>query len=416
MSQNLDDFKTALRKDDAPAAAEILAANPDIKARLNDRSGDFGSPVLCNVRSRAMFDVLHSAGADLNSKSDWWAGGFGFLHTAEPDLALYAIERGAAVDAHAAARLGLFEKLKEIVSANPKVVHERGGDGQSPLHFASTVEIAAYLLDHGADIDMRDLDHQSTAAQWNIKSHPDVARYLVSKGCAADIMMASALGDTDLVHSLLDRDPESIRMRVSNEWFPMVGGGSIYQWELGWYVSAHQVAKAFGHPNVFDLLMERSPRDVKVLAACWLGDEKLLDSLLKHGFPAFSAADQRHTAHAARNDEYDPLRLLLKAGLPVTSTGQHNMTSLHWAAWHGNARAVEAILTFGPDLERRDNEFNCTPLGAAIDGSENSWHPGRGDFGRVVEALLGAGAKPPAKLGGTEAVREVLRRHGVTSS
>jgi len=53
---------------------------------------------------------------------------------------------GAVVDVHAAARLGMFEKLQQLVSSDPNLVHARGGDGQTPLHFASTVEIAAYLL------------------------------------------------------------------------------------------------------------------------------------------------------------------------------------------------------------------------------------------------------------------------------
>ena len=55
---------------------------------------------------------------------------------------MYAIERGAVVDVHAAARLGLVERLRQLISGTPALVHERGGDGQTPLHFASTVEIA----------------------------------------------------------------------------------------------------------------------------------------------------------------------------------------------------------------------------------------------------------------------------------
>ncbi len=38
----------------------------------------------------------------------------------------------------------------------------------------------------------------------------DVARYLVSLGCRTDILMASALGDIDLMLKRLDNDPECI--------------------------------------------------------------------------------------------------------------------------------------------------------------------------------------------------------------
>ncbi len=72
------------------------------------------------------------------------------------------------------------------------MVHARGGDGQTPLHFASTVEIAEFLLAHGADMDALDVDHESTPAQYmlrveHVRHYPrdrqDVARYLVSRGC-----------------------------------------------------------------------------------------------------------------------------------------------------------------------------------------------------------------------------------------
>ena len=56
------------------------------------------------------------------------------------------------------------------MAADPQLVHARGGDGQTPLHFASTVEIAEYLLDQGADIDARDVDHVSTPAQYMVKA------------------------------------------------------------------------------------------------------------------------------------------------------------------------------------------------------------------------------------------------------
>ena len=75
------------------------------------------------------------------------------------------------------------------------MVNARGGDGQTPLHFASTVDIAAYLLDQGADIDARDVDHESTPAQYMIDDRQEIARYLIQRGCKTDILMAAALGD-----------------------------------------------------------------------------------------------------------------------------------------------------------------------------------------------------------------------------
>ena len=144
----IDQIKKAFRADDAARVRALLDDRPELKARINEPLGPFDSPAIANARSRAMLDVLIDAGADLNAKSRWWAGGFGLLHQCSPELATYAIERGAVVDVHAAARLGMIERVREWISLDPESVHARGGDGQTPLHFAGTVEVAAFLLDH----------------------------------------------------------------------------------------------------------------------------------------------------------------------------------------------------------------------------------------------------------------------------
>jgi ankyrin repeat protein len=412
-------LKKAFHANDAALFRKLLERHPEFKAMINEPVGPFDSPVITNARTREMLDVLLEAGADINAKSRWWAGGFGLLHNAEPDLAAYAIQRGAVVDAHAAARLGMLDKLKELVSANPGVVHERGGDGQTPLHFASTVEIAVYLLDHGADVDARDLDHESTPAQWMLRDRQEVARFLVQRGCRTDILMAAALGDAALVRKHLDADPSCIHVRVTDDYFPMINpksGGTIYQWTLGWYVSPHDVAKQFGHEEIFRFLMERSPADVKLIAACWNGDDSAVKDLLKQN-PKFisklSDAYRRHVAHAARNNNLAAVRIMLAAGLPADALGQHRATPLHWAAFHGNAEMTCEILRYSPPLEITDADFNGTPLRWAIYGSEHGWYCQIGDFAGTVEALLKAGAKLPETVEGTEPVREVLRRFGV---
>jgi len=410
---------TAFRNDDAAELQQLLERHPVLKLWINEPHADFDSPLIVQVRSQAMLDVLLAAGADINARSKWWAGGFGLLDCAEPGLAAYAIQRGAIITVHAAARLGMLEKLRELIAAEPQLVHARGGDGQTPLHFASTIEIAEYLLDHGADIDARDVDHESTPTQYMLRRRPAIARYLIGRGSKTDILMATALGDNSLVRKHLEADPECIRMRVSDEYFPMIGssnGGTIYQWELGWYVSACQVAKAFGHSEILDLLMRHSPAEEKLLNACWFHDNEMVRALLaEHPNLADSLTDagRRQLAHAARNNDTLTAILLLDAGLPVNTFSQHHATPLHWAAWHGNAQLVRLILQHGPPLENADNDFKATPLGWAIHGSENGWDRQKGDYAATVEALLDAGARQPETVGGAEAVKTVFRRRAM---
>ena len=104
---------------------------------------------------------------------------------------------------------------------------------------------------------------------------------------------------------------------------------------------------------------------------------------------------------------------MLAAGLPVDAPGQHGATPLHWAAFHGNVEMAREILRYNPPLEFSDSDFDLTPLGWGIYGSEHGWYCRTGNYAATVETLLKAGAKIPEKqTGGTAAVREVLRRFG----
>src|SRR5262245_11090828 len=154
--ESLTALVAAVRGDNVEQVRRLLAAHPNLKARIDDAlpGFSFDSTALVTAVShhnREMIGVLLDAGANINVKSGWWAGGFGVLDSADAELVPYLIERGAVVDAHAAARLGMVEKLEALISADPAVAHARGGDGQTALHFASTVEVARVLLDRGAD-------------------------------------------------------------------------------------------------------------------------------------------------------------------------------------------------------------------------------------------------------------------------
>jgi hypothetical protein len=99
-----------------------------------------GHRLCCGPWKPQVVDVLLNAGADITARSNWWAGPFGVLYHSDTSLAPHLISRGATVDIHPAAEV---------------------------------------LLDHGAKIDARDLDHGGTPAQHLIRRRPEVARYLV---------------------------------------------------------------------------------------------------------------------------------------------------------------------------------------------------------------------------------------------
>jgi ankyrin repeat protein len=424
----------AIRSNDAARVVRVLDNHPELKTHLDEPLADYGggvTPLLAAVQysNPEAIDVLLRAGADIHTRSDLWSGGLSVLDECGENMADFLMERGALLDAHAAARLGRLSELQKLVAADPEVVGARGAHGQTPLHFASSVEIAGYLLEHGAAIDAPDLQHESTPAQHMLRvlqgrhyrrDRKDVARFLVSRGCRTDILMAAALGDLALVRRHLESDPQCIRTCVSEEYFPKRdprSGGTIYTWIFGPRRTAHLIARDFGHDEVFRLLMENTPEDLKLALACELGDEDAFRALMavRPGLPrALSEDDRRRLPDAAQNNNANAVRLMLAAGWPVDTPGEYRMTPLQWAAWHGNAQMVREILRYGPELERKDNEHGITALGGALHGSENGWHRETGDYAATLEALLNAGARAPKvteDLEASEPAREVLLRY-----
>jgi len=424
-------LREAVRNTNAARVRELVQQFPQLRSTLDAPlpGYGFGQNALCAAVQRSdrdTIDVLLQAGASISKRTEWWAGGFGVLDECDPSLVPFLTERGAVIDAHAAARLGMLVKLQELVAADPAVVHARGGDGQTPLHFASTVEVAGFLLSAGAAIDERDVDHESTPAQYMLRvdqkrhyphDRQDVARFLVARGCRTDLLMAAALGDLPLVRRHLDADPARIRMNVSEEWFPKQNpqaGGTIYIWTLGARRTAHTVAREFGHEDVYQLLMERTPEDLKLSLACELGDAAAFrDFLSRHPDAAknLTEAQQRKLPDAAQSNNTTAVQLMLTAGWPVDTPGEMGAAALHWAGFNGNAEMARVILQFHPTLELQSREYKSSALAWAIFGSGNGWRRETGDYAGTVRALLDAGAKAPLNsedLEPSDAVMEVL--------
>jgi ankyrin repeat protein len=425
-SDRAQQLAAAFDANDAGRVREILHENPELKGGLSEPhpGAAFGATPLMtavNRGDRAMAEVLLDAGADIDARSHWWAGGFGVLDV-QTELTAWLIERGATVDVHAAARLGMLERLRELVGADPALVHARGGDGQTPLHFASTVPVARYLLEQGADIDALDVDHESTPAQHMVHDRQHVARYLATCGCRTDPLMAAALGDIHMLLTHLDDDPAQIRMSVSDRWFPRHdsrAGGTIYIWTLGKHRTPHQVARDFGHRDIVRLLMDRSPDAVKVGEACEMGDMPAFTALLDarpNVAHTLTDDDRLRLVCAAENDNARAVRMMLAAGWPADARDSGGTTALHWAAWHGNVEMIRHLLRYHPPVEVRDTHFDGPPIGWAIYASKHGWHPESGDYAGAVNALLKAGARLPApveQLDASEAVLEALRPHAL---
>ena len=194
-------------------------------------------------------------------------------------------------------------------------------------------------------------------------------------------------------------------------------GGHIYQWTLGFHVSAFDVARKFGHGAVLDLLQARAGQRARFLDALWTGDLETADALLAEQPDLVRGADDdtwRHVADAARCNDTAAVRAMLARGFPVTARSQHGAMPLHWAAFHGNPEMTRDVLDHDPPLEARCRDYDGPPLGWAIHGAMGPW-PGvsTGRQADCVALLLDAGARCEKAVfpTGHDDIDAVLRRH-----
>jgi len=398
----LSKLERAIQADDVTGATALLAANGQLSELLETGGGCSGGRHLAAVRSARMADLILEHGVTTAMISGWWAPGFG-LEMFSPVVAEHLIGRGAALTAHAAAALGLVDRLRAMLDRQPELVHAKGGDGARPLHFSRNVEVARLLVERGAELDPRDDDHDSTPAQWRIGNAPDVTRFLVERGARTDIFMAAALNDPELAAKRVHEDPECTAYRIGNNCgpFPGIGfhgrGGTIYQWTLGFNQSPQEIAFHRGHRAMFEFLMNHTRPRQQLLVACMLADRERAKQIVARHPDLVGEFDDEDRALVAKscwetNLNREAVRLMLDLGFPVDEPEfSHGYRPLHNAAWCGDAELVKLLLERGHPIDQRDPTYRSTALGFALHSCLVARRHPEGDFPRVVGLLLDAG-------------------------
>ncbi len=337
-----EQFKIAVERNQADTVADLCRAHADLRECIDEPWFSFGTPAIVLAAGRgqiSLVDALLDAGSDVNVESDWQPGPYTALHHVtygaqhlDLRMAEHLIARGAVIDIHAAAGLGRLELVEELLEANPTLLHKRGPDGQMPLSVAGTIEVAKLLVDRGAEIDSRCIDHGSTPAQYCVRNRPEITRFLLSKGARPDIFMAAAIGESSLFKTLLEDNPARLHMRIDETTCAVESpseGGNIYFYTLGCQGTLLHVA-----------------------ARC---NQALLIEIL-------------HTA-----------------GIALDTRGDYDeCTALHIAAWEDTVASAQKLIDLGAALEIESGEnHRNTPLGwAIVAGSQH-----------VAKVLIDAGAE-----------------------
>lgn len=209
----LGQFIALVYAGDADGVDALLHEESRLRETLDDPHFHFGSTAIIIAKHNlALVDALLKHGADINAKSQWWAGDFSVLEGASARAAEQLIERGAIITAHAAAEQGWLDWLDDAYQSDRSTIHAHGGDGKTPLHYATDPAVMDWLLERGADLEARDIDHASTPLQWQLGAgNRSAARALAERGAQVDLFAAIMLGDLNLAQRALALHPQAIR-------------------------------------------------------------------------------------------------------------------------------------------------------------------------------------------------------------
>ena len=398
-------------------ADDLLDADkPHFPAWLWVRGGNFKVPLerpdasplyhVARFGFRAMVDHLISKRPeDLTVEGGCGIPLHASLHNGHADVALLLLGHCVDVDVrdfddrtplHMAADRGLLEVTRILIERGASI-NARDSSDRSPLHptfhnqsgtFDDTYfDVMRYLLEHGIDVGSQANTEHSTplhlASYWGGFK---VAQLLIDHG--ADINVRDKNGRTPL-HGAVDKLPDQA---------------------ADWYFNAIQFLLEHGADVVAQDHNDLTPLHVASQAS----GIKVVQPLLEHGADV-DALDNKHTTplhFASRAGNAAVASLLLQHGADVHSLDGKSSTPLHFALESGSADAARLLLEHGADVHALDNNHS-TPLHSInYDGSAGAARVLL-EHGAIVDARDNEGSTPlhvASQYGNAEVVRLLLEQ------
>jgi len=388
------DIRTAIVLGDAARVRTVLARDPGLATRPDDRTG---------------WMALHAACA-----SRW--------HRLDPARAGGLTE---------VARLLLDAGADPAVTAPPFARPDEPGRQWSPLLCAVAGEpnpaITRLLLDHGARPDdhvlyLAAFDAGHECLQLVLPYAPDITATTalsapISTGDITGVRLMLEAGadpnhllDAGLLGSSHEQSPPvpPLSAAIKLEAGPELAG-LLLEYGAATDVpgpdgrTPYQQAARTGQDQVAELLARHgastvlSPAD-EFLAACRRADRAAATAVLAATpdlAAQLSAEDHRILTDAADHGDTEAVGLMLDLGFPPGTRSEQDdgATALHRAAGAGSTSTVRLLLDRGADIEARDTTWDSTPLEWAMVGSGmRLGHDPHPDWPGTIGVLLDAGA------------------------
>lgn len=306
-----------------------------------------------------------------------------------------------------------------------RVLLEAGADpndGESRYHAAEHNHVASLevLAEFGCDFSSVDRAGGNTPlyflfgyAQPTAQMRAGV-RWLLEHGANPNVVsQANGVAETPLHRAVNHNwDAETVALLVKH--------GADVKVKTAYQRTAYELAVRGGREELARFLAQNgAATDVAetdaIMGACMRGDTAAARAIVERRpgvLEELGAHDRLIALMAAREGRAEALKAIAEVGLGVDVSGEWGERPLHWAAWYGWADAVKVLLEKEVELDVCDRRFGAPPSGWCAHGSENCGNP-KGEYARVMEMLIDAGAQVAPDTNGSPEVMGVLRRRGV---
>ncbi|WP_353287418.1 ankyrin repeat domain-containing protein [Wolbachia endosymbiont (group B) of Gerris lacustris] len=279
-----------------------------------------------------------------------------------------------ATSLHSAASLGDLSKVTTLLKHNA-YIDARDHNGQTPLHCSiqsGNTEVAKYLIDHGANLNVQDNYYQKTNTKYVYYKTPlhyaiesgntEIAKYLIDRGANPNIQDAysktplySAIysGNTEIVNYLLDHnaDPNS----QSYYTFPLL------------------VAVKLGHAEIVKSLVEHgainnTSAQTLLHYAIELKHTEIAKYLIDRGIDIDTrdiSSGKSPLYFAMHMKNMEVVKYLIDHNANIDVPDSYGLTPLHLAVDLGNKEMIEQLVKKGANINAQDND-GWTPLIHAV--------------------------------------------------
>ncbi len=361
--------QTALHKASRHGHLDIVRLLLDHKADIDLQDNHGSTPLHLAIyhMSREAVQLFLDHAADVTLRND---KGQAVLHQAlqrgHPDI-IQLILSGANVDADAV-----------------------DNDGSTPLYLAaSEAEVlsgAQLLLDHGANIDLRNKTGQTALHLASQRGRLDFMELLLNRGAMVDVPDNDGFTPLHLAISKMERRATELLLK----------NGANIDLQNNKRQTALHLALQHSHPNIIPLLLENGAN---------------VDAQDDDG------STPLHRAISRADVELSRVQLLLDRYTNINLRNNKGQTALHLASQHGRLNVMRLLLEDGADVDALDSG-GSTPLHQAI-SDVDSFHLEQAvglllDRGANINLRNGQGLTPlyKASLRGYPNIIHLMRNHG----